>query len=277
MKPKAGGSSLLTLIAQGIVQGISEFLPVSSSGHLTLMQYFFNFEDPEANLLTTVALHFGTLLAVIYYFRADLIPYFTVAGWRNPDRRKIATLVIIGSIPTAVIGLTFKKQFESLFGNPSAVCVALFITGLLLLICEKFKQQENLQNIEEAPLWKAVVVGFIQGLAITPGISRSGSTIATSLILGIKGEEAARLSFLLMIPAVSGATLLEIKKLAEAGLPPTIDPMALAAGTLAAVITGFLALKLLVYMIKKQKLSYFAYYLFTVSAISLALIQFAGK
>ncbi|HAE37223.1 MAG TPA: hypothetical protein DCG57_01140 [Candidatus Riflebacteria bacterium] len=276
-KPNAGGSQLFTLIAQGFVQGITEFLPVSSSGHLTLMQHFFNFDDPDANLLTTVALHFGTLLAVIYYFRADLLPYLTPSGWRDAARRKIATLVVIGSIPTAIIGLTFKKQFEAMFGNPTAVCIALFVTGILLLTCEKLKKSDNQQSIESAPLWKALTVGFVQGLAITPGISRSGSTIAASLLLGIKGEDAAKLSFLLMIPAVSGATLLEVKKLAEAGLPASINYGALTAGTLVATATGFLALNLLVYMIKKQKLSYFAYYLFTVSVISMVLIQFAGK
>ncbi|KAF1083402.1 MAG: Undecaprenyl-diphosphatase [Candidatus Rifleibacterium amylolyticum] len=268
---------MLTYIAQGLVQGLSEFLPVSSSGHLALMQHFFNFEDPDANLLTTVALHFGTLLAVLYYFRADILPYFTPSGWKNPDRRKIAMLVVAGSVPTALIGLGFKKHFESLFANPSAVCIALFITGLLLLICEKLKKQDNQQNLESISWWKAVSIGLVQGLAVTPGISRSGSTIATGLLLGIKGEDATRFSFLLMIPAVGGATLLKVKDLFETGLPESIEPAGLAAGTLVSVITGFLALKLLVYMVKQQKLSYFAYYLFCVSTISLILIQFAGK
>jgi len=216
-------------------------------------------------------------LAVMYYFRADLLPYLSSSGWKSPERRKIAFMVIIGSIPTAIIGLTFKKQFEALFASPVAVCIALFVTGILLLTCEKLKQTGNPQSIETAPWWKAVVVGFVQGLAVTPGISRSGSTIATSLMLGIKGEDAAKLSFLLMIPAVGGATLLKVKELVEAGMPDSLYLAGLVAGTLVSVITGFLALKLLVYMIKKQKLSYFAYYLFTVSIISLALIQFAGK
>jgi len=268
---------LLTYIAQGLVQGLTEFLPVSSSGHLALMQHFFNFEDPDANLLTTVALHFGTLLAVIYYFRADILPYFTPAGWKNSDRRKIALLVMAGSVPTGLIGLGFKKQFEALFANPVAVCIALFITGLLLLTCEKLKQKDSQQSIETTPWWKSLVIGLVQGLAVTPGISRSGSTIATGLLLGIKGEDATRFSFLLMIPAVGGATLLKVKDLIETGIPESIDPVGLATGTLVSVITGFLALKLLVYMVRQQKLSYFAYYLFCVSTLSLILIQFAGK
>lgn len=268
---------MLTYIAQGLIQGISEFLPISSSGHLTLFQYFFNFEDPDANLLTTVALHFGTLLAVVYYFRSDLLPYATVAGWKDQARRRIAMLVVVGSIPTAIIGLGFKKQFEALFANPTAVCIALFATGVLLLVSEKLKQKENRQSLESIPVWKSLAVGFVQGIAITPGISRSGSTIATSLLLGIKSEDAAKFSFLLMIPAVGGATLLKGKELIETGCPEAISISGLVVGTLVSIITGFLALKLLVYMIKKQKLSYFAYYLFCISTISLALIQFAGK
>lgn len=274
---KQEANSLLTYIAQGLVQGLTEFLPVSSSGHLALMQHFFKFEDPDANLLTTVALHFGTLLAVIYYFRADLLPYLTPAGWQDTGRRRIALLVIAGSVPTAIIGLVFKKQFEALFASPLAVSIALFITAVLLLTCEKLKQTENQQTLETLPWWKSIVVGLIQGLAVTPGISRSGSTIATGLLLGIKGEDATRFSFLLMIPAVGGATLLKVKDLVESGLPESIQAGGLALGTLIATITGFLALKLLVYMVKQQKLSYFAYYLFCVSTISMILIQFAGK
>ncbi len=268
---------MLTYIAQGLVQGLTEFLPVSSSGHLALMQHFFKFEDPDANLLTTVALHFGTLLAVIYYFRADLLPYLTPAGWQDTGRRRIALLVIAGSVPTAIIGLVFKKQFEALFASPLAVSIALFITAVLLLTCEKLKQTESQQTLEKLPWWKSIVVGLIQGLAVTPGISRSGSTIATGLLLGLKGEDATRFSFLLMIPAVGGATLLKVKDLVESGLPESIQAGGLALGTLIATITGFLALKLLVYMVKQQKLSYFAYYLFCVSTISMILIQFAGK
>ncbi len=124
---------------------------------------------------------------------------------------------------------------------------------------------------------RAIIVGIAQGIAITPGISRSGSTIATGLILGLKGEDAARLSFLLMIPAVGGATLLEVKDLFETGLPTGTDMAGLFAGAVAATITGFLALKFLVYIIKEQKLSYFAYYLFLVSIASFTFIQFAGK
>ncbi len=268
---------MVSYIFQGILQGLTEFLPVSSSGHLTLFQYFSGMKDLEANMLTDVALHAGTLLAVIFFFRADLLPYFTPAGWKDPVRRRIALLIIAGSIPTAMIGLTFKDKFEALFAMPAAVCIALFITGLLLLVSEKLKKSADGCELGNLSYLKTIIVGVAQGIAITPGISRSGSTIATGLLLGLKGEDAARLSFLLMIPAVGGATLLETKDLLEAGLPAAIDPAGLVAGTLAATITGFLALKFLVYIIREQKLSYFAYYLFLVSIASLTYIQPAGN
>lgn len=268
---------MLSKIVQGIIQGLTEFLPVSSSGHLTLFQYFSGNHNLEENMLTDIALHFGTLIAVLFYFRSDIVPYFTPAGWRDAARRRMAFLIITASIPTAAIGLIFKKQFEAAFAEPRLVCVALFITGLGLMLSEKLKNRFAQTEIAEFSYSKAIATGIAQGLAITPGISRSGATIATGLLLGLKGEEAARFSFLLMIPAVGGATLLEVKDIVKTGLPGGIEISATIAGTVAAAITGFLALKLLVYIIKEQKLSYFAYYLFLVSTVSLIFIQFAGK
>lgn len=268
---------MFSYVIQGIIQGLTEFLPVSSSGHLTLFQHFSGDHNLKANLLTDIALHFGTLLAVLFFFRADILPYFTPSGWKDATRRRMAFLIIAGSIPTALIGLTFKKQFEALFSMPSAVCVALFITGLLLLLSDKLKAKTSQCEIAQFSFVRAALVGIAQGIAVTPGISRSGATIASGLLLGLKGEDAARFSFLLMIPAVGGATLLHIKDLVEEGMPASIELSSLLLGAITATITGFLALKLLVYIIKEQKLSYFAWYLFLVSTVSLVLIQFAGK
>ena len=273
---------MLNMILQGIVQGLSEFLPISSSGHLTLLQHFTNtnFEagmTKQAILTTDIALHFGTLIAVIYFFRKDIIPYFTKDGWQDESRRKIAWLVIIGSIPTAIIGFSLKDYFEDLFSNPIAVCGFLFLTGILLLISEKIKiKNSNSTTLPQLSYGKAVVTGIAQGIAITPGISRSGSTIAAGLLLGLKGEEAAKFSFLLMIVSVGGATLLEARKLIKYGVPEGIIPLNLIVGAITAMIVGFLSLKFLVYIINKQKLSYFAYYLFAVSIICFSLIKFAG-
>ncbi len=268
---------MLNTILQGVIQGLSEFLPISSSGHLTLVQHFTGNTNLEANMTTDIALHFGTLIAVIFYFRKDIIPYFTVAGWKDENRRKIALLVILSSIPTALIGLSLKKQFEALFSNPTAVCIFLFITGIILLISEKLKiKNQNSTTLPQLSYKKSLIVGVAQGIACTPGISRSGSTIAAGLLLGLKGDESARFSFLLMIPAVGGATLLEVIKVCKQGIPQGVEVTNLLVGAVTAMIVGFLSLKFLVYIINKQKLSYFAYYLFAVSVICFSLIKFAG-
>jgi undecaprenyl-diphosphatase len=264
---------MLNIAIQGLIQGLTEFLPVSSSGHLTLFQFFSGRTNFEENLAIDVTLHFGTLLAVIFFFRHDLRPFFTVSGWKEPANRKLAGLIITASIPTAVLGLVFKKQFESLFANPVAVCIALFATGLILLLAERTSRRHQ-TGLELAHLTtgKALIVGLAQGLAITPGISRSGSTIGTSLLCGLNAEAAARFSFLLMIPAVGGATILEGRKLINGASQIQISGIELLVGAVVSAITGFLALNLLVFMLKKQKLSIFSYYLFLVSTISLIAI-----
>lgn len=267
---------MLNIALQGFIQGLTEFLPVSSSGHLTLFQFFTGRNDLEANLAADVALHFGTLLAVIFFFRHEIKPFFTLSGLKDSKTRRLAALIFVASIPTAIIGLAFKKQFEALFANPIAVCIALFATGLLLLVAEKIKaRQSDRLELESISFFKALIIGTAQGFAITPGISRSGSTISTALIAGLNGEDAARFSFLLMIPAVGGASLLEMRKVFEAGKVVGYLPSELLVGLFVAAITGFAALKLLVFMIKKQKLSLFSYYLFAISAISL--IAILGK
>ena len=170
-----------------------------------------------------------------------------------------------------------KNKFEELFSNPIAVCIALFLTGIILLISEKIKiKNTNSTNLPELTYGKAVVTGIAQGIACTPGISRSGSTIAAGLLMGLKGEEAAKFSFLLMIVSVGGATLLEVRKVIKYGIPEGIVPINLIIGAITAMIVGFLSLKFLVYIINKQKLSYFAYYLFAFSIICISLIKFAG-
>ncbi|MFZ5950373.1 MAG: undecaprenyl-diphosphate phosphatase [Candidatus Rifleibacteriota bacterium] len=267
---------MLNIALQGIIQGLTEFLPVSSSGHLTLIQFFTGKTDLAENLLTDIALHFGTLLAVIYFFRNDLRPFFSVNGWKQEKTRKLASLIIVASIPTALMGIGLKKQFEALFSSPRAVCVALFITGLILLLAEKLKARAaTVENCENLSFGKAIFIGFIQGCAITPGISRSGSTISAGLFGGLNGEEAAKFSFLLMIPAVSGATLLELKKFFETSTNLPVSGTELAVGAVVSAVTGFLALKLLVFIVKKQKLSIFSYYLFFISILSF--IAISGK
>lgn len=275
---------MLNTILQGIIQGLTEFLPVSSSGHLSIFQYFSKSHTLETGSTMTfdLVLHFGTLIAVIYYFWKDIIPYFTINGWKDPSRRKIAWLVIVASIPTAIIGFGIKKYVETMMTKPIAVCCCFLFTGIILLLSEKLKKQnENTTTLPQLTYGKAIATGVAQGIACAPGISRSGSTIAAGLLCGLKGEEAARYSFLLMIVSVGGATLLDAykvyKTVRDTGhLPEGLIPSHLLVGALTSMIVGFLSLKFLVYIINKQKLSYFAYYLFAVSIICISLIEFAG-
>ena len=275
---------MLNTILQGIIQGLTEFLPVSSSGHLSIFQYFTKSQTIETGSTMTfdLVLHFGTLIAVIYYFWKDIYPYFTVNGWKDPSRRKIAWLVIVASIPTAIIGFGIKKYVEAMMEKPLVVCGCFLFTGIILLLSEKLKNQKaNSTTLPELSYGKAIATGVAQGIACAPGISRSGSTIAAGLLCGLKGEEAARFSFLLMIVSVGGATLLDAVKVLKivkntGSLPEGLIPSHLIVGVITSMIVGFLSLKFLVYIINKQKLSYFAYYLFAVSIICISLILFAG-
>ncbi len=270
---------MINNVLQGVIQGLTEFLPVSSSGHLTIFQHFTGNTDFEVNIFTDIALHLGTLIAVVYFFRKELFPFLTIKGWKDKANRKLAFLIVVASIPTAAIGLNFEKQFEKIFASPSLVAIALFVTGIILLVSEKLKSKSTavqLESIADLSYTKAVLIGIAQGLAVTPGISRSGSTIAAGLLSNLKGEDSARFSFLLMIPAVGGVSILHSIKAFKEGMPEGIDSMGLLVGVIVSAVVGFLALKFLVYIIKKQKLSYFSYYLFAISIITLVLIHFVG-
>lgn len=247
----------------GIVQGITEFLPVSSSGHLAVFQSLFGMENPDSNLVLDVLLHFGTLLAVVWYFRSDLLPYFTRTGWTDPLRKKILFVVFLASIPTAAIGLGFKDFFESLFSSPRAVCGFFFLSGLFLITCDRLGRATH--DIGEFSFWRTIILGIAQGIAVAPGVSRSGATIGTGILLGLSGVQAARVSFLLMIPAVGGATLLEARKIFKLGLPAGLEIWPLSVGMLASLVSGILALKLLNFILEKQRLRYFGYYLIAAS------------
>lgn len=264
----------------GAIQGLTEFLPVSSSGHLTIAQAFLGFANPEKNLVLDLVLHVGTLLAVCWYFRADLLPFLHPSGWRDPRRLRLALLVILASLPTAAIGLGFKDLFEEIFASPRLVCLALAITASLLLAAERFARPPLHDQAESAPWWKALVIGIAQGIAVTPGISRSGATIATGLLLGLPGPEAARFSFLISIPAVGGAALLEARKLWQPiqseNIASTLAPSGLALGFLASAMTGLLALHLLHVVVRRQKLSWFSWYLYAAAGVAFILLTVRG-
>jgi undecaprenyl-diphosphatase len=230
----------------GLIQGLTEWLPVSSSGHLALTQHFFGITAPVA---FDVALHLGTLFAVFAYFWKDITSTIRNIGRKSPEQR-LALNVVLACIPTAIIGFAFKSQFEAMFGQPLAVAGALGITGIVLLLASKRAGKKEITGKS------AFIVGIAQGIAVAPGISRSGATIGTGLLLGVKKETAATFSFLIAIPAVIGASLFEIRGAAFAG----IDPLTVLLGTAVAAVVGYASIGLLMSVLKKSRLGIFACY-----------------
>ena len=249
--------TLVQSLLLGLLQGVTEFLPVSSSGHLAIVQHLLpGFSQP--GVFFDVLLHVATMFAVVLYFRHDLL-----ALARSPLRRdqadrehfRLLLLLLLASLPTAVIGLAGKDFFEGLFTNIPVVALMLLVTGSLLFIAARYQRPGRLQN--ELRVSDALWVGTVQGLAIIPGISRSGSTIATLLLKGVDGETAARFSFLLALPAVFGAALLSLRDLQ--GVPAGQLPI-YCAGAGAAFAAGLASIHLLLGVIRRRRLMIFAIY-----------------
>ncbi len=254
----------------GVLQGLTEFLPVSSSGHLVLFQQFF--EIGTDHVLFDLVLHLGTLIPVLWFYRQHVGLLITdpIRGegpFREREGVKLLGLLIAASIPTAIIGLAFEDIFEQLFSKPAALTVTFAITGCLLMASGIWDRSEKKVALT-IPL--ALLLGLAQGFAITPGISRSGTTIAVALMLGMDREVAARFSFLMSVPAILGAVLLKFK---DADFS-AIDMAQLGAGGLTALVTGYLALVLLVKLVKSGKFHNFAWYCWA-AAIVAGVLAFA--
>ncbi len=251
-------------IFQGIIQGLTEFLPVSSSGHIHIIHGVFGIDD-NLPLFFVIILHLFTLLAVLIVFRKEIIKIIIgfFKGLLKKDYNedfKMGLYIIIATIPTGIIGLAFEDIFEKHLSKPLLVSAFLFITGLMLFISKYFKEGE-----EELNYKKAIIIGIVQGLAITPGISRSGSTISTAIFLKVKRETAGVFSFLLSIPAILGATILKFKEFTT--LESGIIKISLIGG-LFAFVFGLFSLIFLVKLIKKGKFYIFSYYCFALSISS---------
>lgn len=264
-------------IVLGIVQGVAEFLPISSSGHLSLLEHFFRMEEPDA--LYNILLHFATLAAVcVVYWRdvADMILEFFRGiaalfshgeGRGNPpEGRRLVLLVIVGTLPLFAV-LPFDDAVEGLGANPVFVSVMLLVTGCILFLSDRYGGGRK--NARTATVKDVLLVGAAQGFATIPGLSRSGTTISAGMALGFDRSFAVRYSFLMSLPAVFGATLLKVVKVAKAGtLDTELLPMYLT-GMVVAGVVGYFSIRLVKLLADKGKFGRFAYYCWIAGAIAL--------
>jgi len=271
----------------GIIQGLTEFLPVSSSGHLVIFQHLIGLKNPE--LLLDISLHIGTLLAIFIFFRSDIRAMITEGGaflgnvlWRrkpapvplkgmNGRRGETRQLpyaalslwVLVSIIPTALIGILFNRLFHEMFGSTLVVGIMLMVTGTILgasrLIPDKAIKKRSIGLVT------ALAVGLAQGVAITPGISRSGATIVCGLLCGLDRELAGRFSFLISIPAIIGALVMQfdMTEIGEIGYAPFMT------GIVISFVTGLIALKITMNYVRKGKLHYFSPYCFLAGIVAL--------
>jgi len=261
-------SDIINAIILGIVQGLTEFLPVSSSGHLELAKYILGDDAlPQDSLLMTVVLHFGTALATVFVFRKDIMEIITKFFSKGPHEEKSFVYKIIFSmIPAAAVGLLLEKQIESLFTqNILLVCCMLLLTSLLLFIADKAKPSSD-----DVTFSSAAKVGIAQAIAILPGISRSGATIATSVLLGIDRAKAARFSFLMVVPLIFGKMA---KDMLDGDLTSnTTSLSALSVGFIVSFITGIFACTWMIKIVRNSQLKYFAYYCLMVGIAGIAYV-----
>ncbi|MCP4308352.1 MAG: undecaprenyl-diphosphate phosphatase [bacterium] len=245
----------------GLIQGLTEFLPISSSGHLVLVPALLGQEPPD--LATSAMLHMGTLLAVLIYFRREVVEVVTFTD----KGRRLLLLLLVGTIPAAVLGLTFESQVEWLNERPRGIAIALFLTGVVLFATRWI--QRGTRTAEEATFKDTIIIGLGQALALIPGVSRSGSTISTGLLRGFTDDEAARYSFLLGIPAIAGAGVFEGKDLLDSG--STVGAEILV-GVAVAAISGYLAIAFLLRLIGRTGLSPFGLYCMAAGTIAFIIL-----
>jgi len=239
---------LLQAIVLGIVQGLTEFLPISSSGHLRIVPAFAGWEDPGAAF--TAIIQLGTMAAVVLYFREDLlrIARAWLASLRDPQRRRdldarVGWYLIIGTIPISIFGLAFKDQIETGARDLYVIGTTLIVLGLVLLVAEKVSRRER--DLSTLTRRDAIVIGFAQALALIPGVSRSGATITAGLFLGFDRIAAARFSFLLSIPAVVLSGLFELKGVLDGSVEGAVGAVPTAVATLLAFVSGYASIAFL--------------------------------
>lgn len=274
--------TIFQAIIIGIIQGITEFIPISSSGHLVLVQYILKVEHP--GITFEIFVHFGSLFSVFYCFYKDIIDIikgffsFTASLFnrnkklaKDADSHNLLLKLIIATAITGIIGISFKGIFEDLFKRPLFVVSMLIVTGFILLLASVIKIGNK--GDREISALDSVIVGLSQSFAILPGISRSGSTITGAYLRGLNKDTAIRYSFLLSIPAILGATLLEMMEIMNNGLDiELLTPYII--GTIASAISGIFAIKILIKVLKKDKLQYFAVYCIMIGIIGIIYFLF---
>ena len=260
-------------ILLGIIQGLTEFLPVSSSGHLEIttfiLEHFGSEGLPEENILMTVVLHAATALSTLFIFRDEVAQIFRgLLQFKWNEEFRFSLKIIISMVPATIVGLLFENEIELLFsGEILLVGCMLLVTGLLLFLADKAKNTNKNVNF-----FHALIIGLAQAIAILPGVSRSGATISTSVLLGIDREKAARFSFLMVVPLILGKMGKDI--ISGDILIESATLMPLLTGFTAAFITGLFACKWMIQLVKKSKLKYFSFYCFLVGTVSIISIFF---
>ena len=261
-------SSIFAAILLGIIQGLTEFLPVSSSGHLEIttfiLEHFGSEGLPEENILMTVMLHAATALSTLFIFRDEVAQIFRgLLQFKWNEEFRFSLKIIISMVPAAVVGVLFDEQIDALFGGRILLVGSmLIVTGLLLFVADKAKN-----TTQSVSFGQSLIIGIAQAIAILPGISRSGATISTSVILGIDREKAARFSFLMVVPLIFGKMAKDILSGDMASESAALIP--LIAGFVAAFITGLIACKWMISLVKKSQLKYFSYYCYTIGILAI--------
>ncbi|MBI1307970.1 MAG: UDP-diphosphatase [Bacteroidetes bacterium] len=250
----------------GIIQGLTEFLPVSSSGHIELSKAIFG-SELEEGLLFTVVLHAATALSTLVIFRKDILDIFKgLLQFKWNEETRYSVMIIISMIPAAIVGLLWEDKIETLFDkNVLLVGFMLLITGGILIWSDRMGRKDGVVDNR-----KAAIMGIVQAIAILPGISRSGSTIGTGVILGIDRSKAARFSFIMVLPLILGAAA---KKLLDyfsgEGSHGDLSVDVMAVGFIAAFVSGIFAIRWMIKLVEKSQLSWFAYYCFAAGAFSI--------
>lgn len=262
----------INALIYGLVQGLGEFLPISSSGHLALLHYIM--PSPFTNELAfDVTLHLGTLVAVLWYFRQDILGL--IKSWLGSFNRlpaglnDLSWLVLFATIPAAVVGKLWGDQVETAFGTPLSVAIMLLAVGILFIVAENYsKQQQELKDLKPK---NALLIGLSQALALFPGTSRSGITIITGLGLGMKREAIVRFSFLLSIPIITGAAVLKVPELLKSNLNSN-EWLYLGVAFLSAALSGVWAINYLLKFVRKHDLKPFAYYRIVLAVAIIAML-----